>query len=847
VTIHGNYESGYVDLVNNGTLEFVEDNKVSANLINNGTLLVSGFLECAPENFTNNGTFNGHLDDSRWQVFGNVQIRYKKTLGKWSPTSYWSDTIHVTDQAVLTIPDGKTLDASQSDKGITADTLEDYFTVAETGKIVIEEGGTLLLPENLAQEKLDALRLSGAGTVKTGDVEACKVKFMDGGADIAVKFVIPGGSAVLSDNPEKDGFTLVWCEDADGGSPFDLDTPITEDRTLYAKWIRNIVPIVPSDTVHYIVEHYRADASSGTGYVLADTESPAGTIGATVTAEPKIYDGFIYNAEKSTASGTLVRLEDADDIVTLRLYYDVAPAVTGITIDRTSLVLAEGKSGQLTAQIRPANAGNKTVTWTSSDPTVAAVDASGRVTALKAGTASITASVEGGFTAICTVTVNPVADAPVRPPELADTEAEKFKVEVETGLSTVPTGLINEAGEALTTPELVEAELKARIKTISAGIPEENTAVYDVELMVNRDGGDTWIPATEDNFPEAGHLTVTLPYPAGTHSGYTFWVVHMFTAGANAGRTEAPAVTNTAAGIQFQVTGLSPISVGWTAPSAGGGGGGSSTTYYTLTARAGEGGSISPDGRVSVRERRNRTFTITPAEGYVVADVLVDGKSVGAVNKYTFEEVAKAHTIEASFKKADTLAGCPKDETCPARRFADLDLNLWYHDGVHYCVERGLMAGTSSTGFSPDISASRGMIVTILWRLQGSPAVNYAMEYEDVDQRAWYAGAVRWASSEKLVTGYGNGRFGPDDPITREQLAVMLYRYEQKCGGGFTGNWMFLLDFTDRAEVSEWACEALCWMTMNHVIEGRDGKILDPQGQATRAEAAAILMRYLER
>ncbi len=190
---------------------------------------------------------------------------------------------------------------------------------------------------------------------------------------------------------------------------------------------------------------------------------------------------------------------------------------------------------------------------------------------------------------------------------------------------------------------------------------------------------------------------------------------------------------------------------------------------------------------------------------------------------------------------------CPRDESCPAYPFTDLDLDAWYHDGIHFCVDRELMIGTSKTTFAPEMDTSRAMIATILWRLRGSKTASGTIPYPDVPDGTWYTEAVRWATQEGVVKGYGDGNFGPADPITREQLAAMLYRYEQKFGsGGFTGSWMFLLDFHDADQVNPWASEAVHWMTMHKVIQGKDDKTLDPQGQATRAEAAAILQRYIQ-
>ena len=154
------------------------------------------------------------------------------------------------------------------------------------------------------------------------------------------------------------------------------------------------------------------------------------------------------------------------------------------------------------------------------------------------------------------------------------------------------------------------------------------------------------------------------------------------------------------------------------------------------------------------------------------------------------------------------------------------------------------MDGYPDENFYPNAKATRAETIVTLWGLARKPVVNYLMNFEDVSQDAWYAEAVRWAASEKLISGY-NGKYMPDDNITREQTATILYRYIQSKGGGFTGLWMFLLNFDDRADVSEWAYEAMCWMTMNGLIEGYNG-VLNPGGPTTRAEIAAILQSYYE-
>ena len=178
--------------------------------------------------------------------------------------------------------------------------------------------------------------------------------------------------------------------------------------------------------------------------------------------------------------------------------------------------------------------------------------------------------------------------------------------------------------------------------------------------------------------------------------------------------------------------------------------------------------------------------------------------------------------------------------------FRDVRPEDWFYADVRYVYEAGLMNGTAEGLFSPDLFTTRAMIVTVLWRLSGSPVVNYYMPFADVDQASWYAEAVRWAASCGIVTGYDNGNFGPNDPITREQLAAILYRcaaYRQEDTSiGADTN---ILSFTDAASVSEYAVPALQWACGAGILQGADGALL-PTHPATRAQTAAILHRFCQ-
>lgn len=171
--------------------------------------------------------------------------------------------------------------------------------------------------------------------------------------------------------------------------------------------------------------------------------------------------------------------------------------------------------------------------------------------------------------------------------------------------------------------------------------------------------------------------------------------------------------------------------------------------------------------------------------------------------------------------------------------FTDVDPDAWYADAVAWCRENEIMSGTSDTEFSPDAPMSRSMLATVLWRIEGRPVVNYYMDFSDVEEENWYTEAVRWAASERIIDGYGGGVFGTNDPVTREQLATILWRYADSPTAE-PGD-----AFADAADVSSFAVTAVRWAKANNIISGVGGNHFDPKGGATRAQVAVILYRYL--
>ena len=276
-------------------------------------------------------------------------------------------------------------------------------------------------------------------------------------------------------------------------------------------------------------------------------------------------------------------------------------------------------------------------------------------------------------------------------------------------------------------------------------------------------------------------------------------------------------------------------------PTSGGGGGGSSTPSYAITVESSKHGSVTVS---PARADKGDTVTITvkPDKGYELDELVVtdkDGKELKLTSKgsgkYTFTMPASKVEVEASFAEIS--------EELP---FTDVAENDWFVDAVRYVYENGMMSGTSSTTFSPSVTTTRGMIVTILHRLEGAPSSQESVAFLDVPADQYYADAVAWAAENGIVGGYGNGKFGPNDPITREQMAAILYRYAQYKGMTAVTLEENLIGFSDQEQVSGYAVQAMNWAVGQELISGMGDGTLNPQGNATRAQVAVILTRFCE-
>ena len=273
----------------------------------------------------------------------------------------------------------------------------------------------------------------------------------------------------------------------------------------------------------------------------------------------------------------------------------------------------------------------------------------------------------------------------------------------------------------------------------------------------------------------------------------------------------------------------------WTYIGGGGGGYNPPVTYYTLRFETG-GGSDIP----SVREAYNAYIDLT---GYVPTwrgHTFIGWYSErGLINKVSGVYLTKDMTVYALWR-VDENPGTG------ANPFTDVSEKDWFYGDVMFVYENGLMLGTSKTLFSPHGTATRGMMATILWRMEGSPAPKGKNSFTDVEAGKWYADAITWTAENGIFAGYGKDKFGPDDPITREQLAAIFYRYADYKGYDLTvkGN---LDKFKDADKITDYAETAMGWAVGSGLVKGKSGNLLDPQGTATRAEIAAMLHRFIEK
>lgn len=366
--------------------------------------------------------------------------------------------------------------------------------------------------------------------------------------------------------------------------------------------------------------------------------------------------------------------------------------------------------------------------------------------------------------------------------------------------------------------------------------PTPDEAQYTVTLKYN-DG------ATPNSvYTVSGNTTITLPTPSRSHYSFEGWYNG-----------------NDLVESSYTVTESVELTAHWTRTSSGGGSSHRYDGYITVI--------DSKNGDVSVSdtwadEDDKITLTITPDKGYEVDKIEIvddEGDKIDAKkvedkdNKYTFRMANCDVTVTVTFKEeGKTTEDTDKEEDKDDETTENTDLNFtdvsssdWFFKGVEYVVDKGIMSGVSENQFDPSGKLTRAMLVQMLYNMESRPACDAENAFIDVPVGQWYTDAVIWANDAKIVSGMGEGLFAPNMEITREQMVAMLYNYAKYKGYDVTAS-ADLSTFADNASVSAWAQPAMQWAVAEGYISGMGDNQLAPQGTATRAEIASVIMRFME-
>ena len=477
---------------------------------------------------------------------------------------------------------------------------------------------------------------------------------------------------------------------------------------------------------------------------------------------------------------------------------------------------AEAESVQLHATVLPADATNAKVFWKAADDSVVYINENGVVTPLKAGNTVITASLSNGISDTIQVSVaDTTAAAGYRiqfhpnggsgsMADITDVPAGAFALPVCT--FTAPSGMRFKGWATSSDGPVIESLAVTGDTTLYAIWEAIPTAAYTVIFDANG-GACSTASAITGTDGKLSHL------PDATRTGYTF--AGWYTAMNGGTKISTSTVFTDDATVYAHWDYVSTPSV---------------SSYYTLTFDVNGGTEISAIRKASGTMIDLSNY-IPTREGYVFDGWFSDAT---LIHKITSLRLTQNTTVYAGW----TTSPEPHDNP-----FRDVFAYDWYYQSVMYAYENGLMTGVSADRFDPEANLSRAMIAQVIYNLEGvtggAPNV-----FTDVPSGMWYTSAVNWAAQQGLISGYGNSCFGPDDSVTREQLAVILYRYAQYKGYDDSAS-SSLSAFSDGNSASDWAVDALVWAVDHGVMTGKGGNILDPTGTATRAEVAQMFMNYL--
>ena len=703
------------------------------------------------------------------------------------------DDLTIDQDETLTIPEGSSL------------TSNDKLT--NNGTVTIENGGTLT----------DADKVTNNGTINVEDGGSITGE-PTGGSGTVVKAptittqsenqtVTVGQTASFTVTATGENLSYQWQQSTDSGQNWTnigdaTDATYTEEATTtsmngyqYRCVVSNsagsvtseVATLTVTEPTTYTITANVAPAGAGTVTVNGSGTSATVTANSDVTLTATANDGYRFtgwmeNDRQVSTDATYTFKATGDRTLTAKF----EKKVTGVTLNTETLELFTGDNATLTATVEPGNATNKNVTWSSDNEAVATVDQNGTVTAVGAGKTTISVTTEdGGKTATCTVTVTDKTYA-----ISADTTALNF--------GSAYTGYAQPAAQTVTV---------------------KNTGNQTVTLN----------PPTANNFEITTSDSLTLaPNAIAT---FTIQPKDKLPRGSYSEQITITGDNNVSETLTATFTVKEPPYTG--------------KYSYELTTSVGDHGSLSVDRYAT--EGDKVTITVTPDEAYLLDDLTVTahGKDVELTanddGTFSFTMPSADVKISATFAEDPDWTEPEEPATDVSDIFLDVAPNAWYKDAIQYAYDNGLMTGVSATEFAPEATTTRAMIVSILARLEGVTTAQ-AAGFADVDDE-WYATAVNWAANVGVVNGYEDGTFKPNTAITREQLAAILMNYAAYKGEDVS-NRADLTSYTDQP--STWATETMSWAVAEGLINGVTNDQLQPQGNATRAQVAAILQRLLE-
>lgn len=635
----------------------------------------------------------------------------------------------------------------------------------------------------------------------------------DGGSTVDEQRILRGQKASAPTEPTKAGYDFVgWYN---GDNLYDFSTPVIENITLTAKWSEKSVITFNTDSQSYTyngsAQAFSITGPSVTGFAISYKQNgqtvanptDAGSYDTIVTrAEDDTYkaidvtitNGLVINPKAVTA--TISAIPDAtytgSDIEPTVIVYD---GQTVIPASEYTVSYSDNRNaGTATVTLTDKAGGNYTVTGTTTFEILPKSISDAVITINGALTYNRTEQTQN-------VTVT-----------LAGFDAVTFDVSgnKQTNVNTSGDYTLTVTGNGNFTGS------KNLDWNIATATPTENPAKKTTARVIK---GKTLADATVTNGEILGIDGTTVL------TGTFTWVDS--TKVINADGTEQIVFTPDS-------TNYAPITIDVavsTYTTGGGGGGGSYTPSYTVKFETNGGTSVKNQ---TVVKNNKATSPSNPTR----EDYVFDGW-------YTDKGLTKKYDFDTKVTGSLTLYAKWVEETWE-NPFTDVNENDWFYENVAYVYEHGMMAGTSKTTFSPNVTTTRGMVVTVLYRLEGSPVLSNSSSFSDVASGAYYQDAIAWAVANGITSGYGNGKFGPNDPITREQFAAFLYRYAKYKGLDVSvGEDTNILSYNDALTISEYAFPAMQWLCGEGIMQGNNGNLM-PAGNATRAQIAALLHRFCE-